>query len=70
MDGTAELLQLAHLLRVGATTAREIAILRKVNAKEIHSLAVQAEMLAEDLERISRTPLPEAAPRVANVGRH
>lgn len=70
MDGTAELLQLAHLLRVGAITARDIAAVRKVNATEIYSLADQAEVMAEDIERIARTPLSEAAPRSAKTGRH
>ncbi len=70
MDGNAELLQLAHLLRVGASTAREIAIIRKVDAAEIHSLADQADAMAEDLARIVGTPLLDASPQVAKVGRH
>ena len=69
MDGTAELLQLAHLLRVGASTARDIATIRKVNVTEIKSLADQAEVMAEDIERIARTPLPEAAPHVSKARR-
>ena len=52
MDGTVELLQLAHLLRVGANTARDLAALRKANVKEICSIAAQAETLADDLEKI------------------
>ena len=69
MDGTAELLQLAHLLRVGANTARDIAIVRKVNAREISSLADQADVMADEMERITRIPLM-AARRATKVGRH
>lgn len=58
MDGTAELLQLAHLLRVGANTARDIATVRQVNAAEIYCLAKQAETMAEDVERIATTSIP------------
>jgi hypothetical protein len=70
VDGTAELRQLAHLLRVGANTAREIASVRKVSATEIYSLADQADVMAEDLERIAATPASDAAPRAMKVSRH
>ena len=70
MDGTAELRQLAHLLRVGANTAREIASVRKVSATEIYSLADQADVMAEDFERIAATPVSDVAPRAAKVSRH
>ena len=70
MDGTAELLQLAQLLRVGANTARDIATIRKVNATEIYFLADQAEVIADDIERITRTPLHSAAPCDAKAGRY
>ena len=69
MDGSAELLQLAHLLRVGATTARAIATIRKVNATDIHALADQAEVMAEDVERIVRTPLAKTDKRIV-LARH
>lgn len=69
MDGTAELNQLAHLLRVGASTAREIAKVRNVNEIEINLLADRADAMAEDLERIAATPLPVPVQRVAQAGR-
>ena len=70
MDGTAELLQLAMLLRMGATTAREIAIVRKADLQEIYTLADQAEAMADDMERVARRPLPEAGPRLARSSRN
>ena len=59
MDGELELRQLAHLLRVGATTAREIADLRKLDVGEIHDLASQAEDMAARLDRLADKPAPE-----------
>ena len=53
MYGTQELRQLAHLLRVGAETARDIATIRTVDATEICSLALQADGMAEKLDRIA-----------------
>lgn len=70
MDGTAELLQLAHLLRVGAETARDIAEVRLLDATEIHSLADRAEVMAGDIERIAGTPVFGTGRCIAKVERH
>ena len=59
MDGELELRQLAHLLRVGASTAREIADLRKLDVGEIDDLASQAEDMAARLDRLADKPVPE-----------
>ena len=56
MDGSAELLQLAHLLRVGADAARDIARIRPHNATAIEHLADQAEGMATKLEAIAMWP--------------
>ena len=58
MDGFTELLQLAHLLRTGASVARDIAALRPKNAIEIDELADQAEEIAERLTRIAQGTQP------------
>lgn len=55
MDGSAELLQLAHLLRVGAGAARDIAMLRPNDIVKIEALAGEAERMAQDLEAIVAT---------------
>ena len=52
MDGTAELAQLAHLLRLGADTARQIAGFRKADSERINALAREAERMALDLDEI------------------
>ena len=59
MDGELELRQLAHLLRVGASTVREIADLRKLDVGEIDDLASQAEDMAARLDRLADKPAPE-----------
>ncbi len=56
MDGAAELRQLAHLLRVGADAAREIATLRPNDAGAIDRLVGQALTMAEKLEVIVAGP--------------
>ena len=53
MDGSAELRQLAHLLRVGANAARDIASIRMRDVREIHSLAIRAEDMAEEIDAIA-----------------
>ena len=63
MDGTHELRQLAHLLRVGAETAKEIATFRGADATEICALATQAETIADDLDKIAGRPRRESAHR-------
>lgn len=64
MNGTAELLQLAHLLRLGANTARDIATIRERNATEIYSLADEAELMASKIERIAQTTVRDNAARI------
>ncbi len=56
MDGTAELRQLAHLLRIGAEAARDIAALRPADAARIEAIAGRAEAMAADLDTIAATP--------------
>ena len=56
MNGTAELLQLAHLLRVGAEAAREIAMVRPRDADAIEHLADEAMAMADAVEAIVATP--------------
>ena len=56
MDGAAELRQLAHLLRIGAETAREIASIRPKDAEAIDHLADQAIAMAEAVEAIVSGP--------------
>lgn len=53
MNSSAELRQLAHLLRVGAGAAREIAFSRADDAQEIFQLADQAVAMAERLDHIA-----------------
>ena len=53
MDGDAEIRQLAHLLRVIATTARDIAELRDADICELCGLATQAEGWAAHLDSIA-----------------
>lgn len=59
LDDGLELRQLAHLLRVGASTAREIADLRKLDVGEIHDLASQAEHMAARLDQFADKQAPE-----------
>ena len=56
MDGSTELLQLAHLLRAGAETARDIAKIRPHDATAIEQLANQVEGIATKLEAIAMRP--------------
>lgn len=54
MDGSNELRQLATLLRMGATTARDIATIRgSQDAQKISALADQAEAMADSLDGIA-----------------
>ena len=53
VNNSAELLQLAHLLRVGADTALEIADIRQKDAGTIERLANQAIAMAGELEAIA-----------------
>lgn len=52
MDGSAELRQLAHLLRVGAEVAGDIAGLRPRDADDILRLAEEARAMADQLDAI------------------
>ncbi len=65
MNGAHELRQLAHLLRVGAETAKEIATLRAADTTEICALATQAENMADDLDRIAGRPQDSSHRRVS-----
>ena len=56
MDGSAELLQLAHLLRVGCDAARDIAKLRPADTTALEHLAEQAEEIAAKLEVVAMKP--------------
>ena len=56
MDGAAELRQLAHLLRIGAETAREIASIRPMDAEAIDHLADQVIAMADAVEAIVSGP--------------
>ena len=59
MDGTAELLRLVELLRLGAATGRRIADLRGRDRDAIYRLCEEAERMAVDLKCICDRP-PEA----------
>ena len=58
MDCTNELLQLAHLMRVGAETSRLIASLRASDMDAIERLADRADEMARELEEIAETRAP------------
>ena len=61
MDGDAEIRHVAHLLRVMATTVRDIAELRDADVRELCSLATQAEVMAAGLDSIVDRPAPTNA---------
>ncbi len=52
LEGDAELLRLAELLTIGATTARAIADVRGQDRAVIYSLSAQADAMADTLRRI------------------
>ena len=56
MDGTTELLRLVELLRLGATTTRQIADMRVRDREELYQIVAEAERMAEDLQRICDRP--------------
>ena len=56
MDVGPELHHLAHLLRVSASTARDLADLRQSDLNEIYQLAKTAESIADQLDRIADKP--------------
>ena len=59
MDGTAELLKLVELLRLGAVTTRQIADIRLRDREELYQIVEEAERMADDLQRIcDRPPQP------------
>ena len=53
MDGSTELLQFAHLLRVGADAARDVVLVRQVDVDALDRLANQAVAIATELEAIA-----------------
>lgn len=53
MDGSAELVQLAALLRLAAGTSRQIAVFRPSDAADIQLLAERVERVADELEAIA-----------------
>lgn len=67
MDGSAELVQLAELLRLGAQTGRQIAVFRPRDAAEIEHLAAQVEKMADAIDEIAgRGPDPEGGTQRPN----
>ena len=52
-DGTAELLKLTELLRVGLKTVRDIALIRPVDHVKLMDLAARAEVMAVELDAIT-----------------
>ena len=56
MDGTAELMQLVELLRLGATTTRRIADARVRDRAELYQIVAEAERMADDLQQICNRP--------------
>ena len=60
MTGADDLIQLAHLLRVGAGIVRDITVMRSTDAQMIESLAEQAAMIADRLDAIARNARDDA----------
>ena len=56
VDGTAELLQLIELLRLGAATTRQIADMRMRDRDELYRIVEEAERMADNLQRICDRP--------------
>lgn len=52
-DGTAELIKLAELLRLGLATTRDIAAIRPRDYCELMDVVARAETMADDLDRIT-----------------
>lgn len=53
VDGTAELIKLAELLRLGISTTRDIASVRPRDYCELMNIVERAEAMADDLDRIT-----------------
>ena len=68
MDGSAELAQLAHLLRVSAETAKNIAWMRPTDADRILPVARRIDDIANAVDNILRDVRSDSRPRI--LGRH
>ena len=53
VDGYTELLQFAHILRVGADAARDVVLVRQVDVDALDRIANQAVAMATELEAIA-----------------
>ena len=64
MDGSNELRQLAHLLRVIAHTARAILSISKFDACDVDTLVYDTENIADSFDAVAGggRPLPAARP--------
>ncbi len=53
MNGSAELRQLAHLLRIGADVTRDIALIRQMDVSTLERLANDALDIADELDALA-----------------